>query len=91
QLPDTDKSLLDFGNICLMGTNVTCGRAQAVVVAPRCRTWFCSLSKSIVGTRTPTAFVRGFNGVSWLLVRFMLVMVPVVLLINGFSKRDWVG
>ena len=79
-----------MGNICLMGTNVTSGRAQAVVVATGNRTWFGSLAKSIVGTRTQTAFDRGVNSVSWLLIRFMLVMVPIVLLINGFSKGDWV-
>ncbi|WP_079774264.1 magnesium-translocating P-type ATPase [Salmonella bongori] len=90
QLADKNKSLLDMGNICLMGTNVTSGRAQAVVVATGSRTWFGSLAKSIVGTRTQTAFDRGVNSVSWLLIRFMLIMVPVVLLINGFSKGDWV-
>ncbi|EAA4401758.1 magnesium-translocating P-type ATPase [Salmonella enterica subsp. enterica] len=88
--PKKDKSLLEMGNICLMGTNVTSGRAQAVVVATGNRTWFGSLAKSIVGTRTQTAFDRGVNSVSWLLIRFMLVMVPIVLLINGFSKGDWV-
>ncbi|MBH2846621.1 magnesium-translocating P-type ATPase [Serratia marcescens] len=88
-MPNKDKNLLEMGNICLMGTNVTSGRAQAVVVATGNRTWFGSLAKSIVGTRTQTAFDRGVNSVSWLLIRFMLVMVPVVLLINGFSKGDW--
>lgn len=88
--PDKNKSLLEMGNICLMGTNVTSGRAQAVVVATGDRTWFGSLAKSIVGTRTQTAFDRGVNSVSWLLIRFMLIMVPIVLLINGFSKGDWV-
>ena len=88
--PDKNQSLLEMGNICLMGTNVTSGRAQAVVVATGGRTWFGSLAKSIVGTRTQTAFDRGVNSVSWLLIRFMLIMVPIVLLINGFSKGDWV-
>ncbi|HCM2993560.1 TPA: magnesium-translocating P-type ATPase [Klebsiella aerogenes] len=88
--PDKNKSLLEMGNICLMGTNVTSGRARAVVVATGDRTWFGSLAKSIVGTRTQTAFDRGVNSVSWLLIRFMLIMVPIVLLINGFSKGDWV-
>ncbi|GAA3896769.1 magnesium-translocating P-type ATPase [Gibbsiella dentisursi] len=88
--PNKSSSLLEMGNICLMGTNVTSGRAQAVVVATGNRTWFGSLAKSIVGTRTQTAFDRGVNSVSWLLIRFMLVMVPIVLLINGFSKGDWV-
>lgn len=42
-----------------------------------------------MGTRAQTAFDRGVNSVSWLLIRFMLVMVPIVLLINGFTKGDW--
>lgn len=81
--------LLSLSNICLMGTNVASGTATAIVVATGDRTYFGSLAKSIVGTRAQTAFDRGVNSVSWLLIRFMLVMVPVVLLINGFTKGDW--
>lgn len=72
-----------------MGTSVSSGTASAVVVATGDQTYFGSLAKSIVGARSQTAFDRGVNSVSWLLIRFMLVMVPVVLLINGFSKGDW--
>ncbi|MBP5089606.1 magnesium-translocating P-type ATPase, partial [Pseudomonas chlororaphis] len=83
------QDLLDLPNICFMGTNVVSGTATAVVVATGSRTYFGSLARSIVGSRTQTAFDRGVNSVSWLLIRFMLVMVPVVLLINGFTKGDW--
>ena len=83
------NNLLDLSNICFMGTNVVSGTARAVVVATGPRTYFGSLAKAIVGSRTQTAFDRGVNSVSWLLIRFMLVMVPVVLLINGFTKGDW--
>ncbi|AWC80945.1 MULTISPECIES: magnesium-translocating P-type ATPase [Serratia] len=85
----SENALLELSNICLMGTNVASGTATAVVVATGGRTYFGSLAKSIVGTRAQTAFDRGVNSVSWLLIRFMLVMVPVVLLINGFTKGDW--
>ena len=85
----SENALLELSNICLMGTNVASGTATAVVVAPGGRTYFGSLAKSIVGSRAQTAFDRGVNSVSWLLIRFMLVMVPVVLLINGFTKGDW--
>ena len=86
----TDQSnLLDLPNICFMGTNVVSGRAQAVVVATGPRTYFGSLAKAIVGSRVQTAFDRGVNSVSWLLIRFMLVMVPIVFFLNGFSKGDW--
>lgn len=75
--------------ICLMGTTVASGTATAVVVATGNHTWFGSLAKSVVGKRPQTAFDRGVNSVSWLLIRFMLVMVPIVLFINGFTKGDW--
>ncbi|MEE3662192.1 magnesium-translocating P-type ATPase [Brenneria sp. g21c3] len=89
--PDTggEHDLLSQSGICLMGTNVSSGTATAVVVATGDQTYFGSLAKSIVVTRSQTAFDRGVNSVSWLLIRFMLVMVPVVLLINGFTKGDW--
>ncbi len=82
-------NLLDLPNICFMGTNVVSGRATAVVVATGPRTYFGSLAKAIVGSRVQTAFDRGVNRVSWLLIRFMLVMAPLVLFINGFTKGDW--
>ncbi|MBA4360248.1 MAG: magnesium-translocating P-type ATPase, partial [Pseudomonas sp.] len=83
------SNLLDLPNICFMGTNVVSGTAKAVVVATGPRTYFGSLAKAIVGSRVQTAFDRGVNSVSWLLIRFMLVMVPIVFLLNGFSKGDW--
>ncbi len=86
---DHASSLLELGSVCLMGTNVSSGSAKAVVVATGSETYFGSLVKSIVGNRSQTAFDRGVNSVSWLLIRFMLVMVPIVLLINGFTKGDW--
>jgi len=82
----SDNELLDLSNICLMGTNVASGTATAVVVARGGRTYFGSLAKLIVGTRAQTAFDRGVNSVSWLLIRFMLVMLPVVLFINASLK-----
>ncbi|MGP9434495.1 magnesium-translocating P-type ATPase [Ewingella sp. AOP8-B2-18] len=84
-----NDNLLDMPNICFMGTNVVSGTAQAVVVATGPRTYFGSLAKAIVGTRVQTAFDRGVNSVSWLLIRFMLVMVPVVFMINGVMKGEW--
>ncbi|MEY2116621.1 MULTISPECIES: magnesium-translocating P-type ATPase [Rhodanobacter] len=82
-------SPLDLPTICYMGTNVVSGTATAVVVATGPRSYLGSLAHSIVGQRVQTSFDRGVNSVSWLLIRFMAVMVPVVFLINGFDKHDW--
>jgi Mg2+-importing ATPase len=82
-------SPLDLDNVCFMGTNVVSGTAHAVVVNTGSETYFGSLSKSLVGKRAETSFDKGVNSVSWLLIRFMLIMVPLVFLINGFTKHDW--
>ncbi|MFF7062362.1 magnesium-translocating P-type ATPase [Pseudomonas sp. NPDC008258] len=84
-----EGQLLDRANLCFMGTNVVSGRARALVVATGRGTYFGSLAKAISGSRSETAFDRGVNSVSRLLIRFMLVMVPVVFLLNGFAKHDW--
>ncbi|HEY5327065.1 MAG TPA: magnesium-translocating P-type ATPase [Mucilaginibacter sp.] len=83
------QSPLELNNICFMGTNVVSGTAMATVVNTGDDTYFGSLSKSLTGKRAETSFDKGVNSVSWLLIRFMLVMVPLVFLINGFTKHDW--
>lgn len=85
-----NKSPLELENICFMGTNVESGQALAIAVTTGNQTYFGSISKSISGKRAETSFDKGVNSVSWLLIRFMLIMVPLVFLINGFTKGDWI-
>jgi Mg2+-importing ATPase len=85
-----NKSPLELENICFMGTNVESGQAIAVAVTTGNLTYFGSISKSISGKRAETSFDKGVNSVSWLLIRFMLIMVPLVFLINGLTKGDWI-
>jgi Mg2+-importing ATPase len=85
-----NKSVLELENICFMGTNVVSGTAMAVVVNTGNHTYFGSMAKSLVGKRAETSFDKGVNSVSWLLIRFMLVMVPLVFLVNGFTKGNWI-
>ncbi|MBI3229756.1 MAG: magnesium-translocating P-type ATPase, partial [Burkholderiales bacterium] len=81
---------LDLDNIVYMGTNVVSGSATALVVATGNQTYFGALAQRVTATdRTPTAFQAGVNKVSWLLIRFMFVMTPVVFLLNGFTKGNW--
>jgi len=85
------SSPLELDNLCFMGTNVVSGSATAVVVTTGKRTYFGALAERVTATdRTPTAFQSGVNKVSWLLIRFMFVMTPIVFFINGFTKGDWV-
>lgn len=83
-------SALELDNIVFMGTNIVSGSAQAVVLGTGIQTYFGALAHRVTATdRSTTAFQMGVNKVSWLLIRFMLVMAPVVLFINGFTKGDW--
>jgi P-type Mg2+ transporter len=81
---------LQLPNLCYMGTNVVSGTAKAVVVLTGARTYFGALASSIAAQRVLTSFDRGVNRFTWLMIRFILIMVPLVLLINGFTKGDWV-
>jgi Mg2+-importing ATPase len=80
---------LDLANICFLGTNVVSGTATAIAVATGPHTYFGSLARSIIGKRAETSFDRGVKSVSWVLIRFMLIMVPIVFLINVVTKGDW--
>jgi Mg2+-importing ATPase len=89
-IADADKrSALELENCCFMGTNVVSGTAMAAAVNTGSLTYFGSISKAVTGKRAETSFDRGVNSVSWLLIKFMLVMVPLVFLINGFLKHNW--
>jgi Mg2+-importing ATPase len=78
---------LELDNICFMGTNVISGSATAIVVSTGVNTYFGSLAERVTAVdRAPTAFQEGINKVSWLLIRFMLFMTPVVFLLNGLVK-----
>lgn len=83
------QSPLELNNICLMGTNVISGSALAIVVNTGYNTYFGAISKSVSNKRVETNFDKGINRVSWLLIRFMLIMVPLIFLINGLVKGDW--
>ncbi|MFJ7795128.1 magnesium-translocating P-type ATPase [Pseudomonas sp. NPDC096950] len=88
---DSDTSNpLDLDNILFMGTNVVSGSAIAVILTTGNSTYFGALAQRVSATdRAPTSFQNGVNKVSWLLIRFMFVMAPLVLFINGFTKGDW--
>jgi P-type Mg2+ transporter len=83
------KHTLELDNICFMGTNVVSGTASAVVVITGKHTYFGSISKLLIGKRAETSFDKGVKSVSWLLIRFMIFMIPLVFVINGLTKDSW--
>ena len=86
-----ESSPTELKNICFMGTSVESGTATAVVVTTGVQTYLGSMATSITGERAQTSFDQGLNRFTWLMMQFMAVMVPLVFLINGFTKHDWKG
>ncbi len=84
------ESITDYGDIAFMGSNVISGSATAVTVSVGDRTLFGSMASGVAEEAVQTSFTKGVNAVSWVLIRFMLVMVPVVFVVNGITKGDWV-
>ena len=95
KLPEMKKprhgtgSVVELENICFMGSSVVSGSAIGICHATGNETYFGTIAKSIVGHRAATAFDKGISKVSLLLIRFMLVMIPFVFVINGIMKGDW--
>ncbi|RDB61691.1 magnesium-translocating P-type ATPase [Gordonibacter sp. 28C] len=85
------ENLTDCRDLAFMGTNVISGSATAVVVATGDDTLFGSITAGAAGEAVETSFSKGVNAVSWVLIRFMLVMVPLVFVINGLTKGDWLS
>ena len=84
-------TITDYNNIAFMGSNVISGSATAVVLSVGDQTLFGSMAAAVAGEAVETSFTKGVNAVSWVLIRFMLVMVPLVFFINGITKGDWLA
>ena len=89
--PDKRKSAssLERTNLCFLGTSVESGSATAVIVATGTQTYFGKVARSIAGRQVETAFDKGVKKFTWLMIRFMTVMVPLVFLINAITKHNF--
>ena len=86
-----NKSVLDFENICFMGTNVVSGTATAIIIAVGKNTYFGSMTKLITKKKSKTSFDKGLSELSLFLIKFMIIMVIIVFFINGITKQDWLS
>ncbi len=89
--PLKDKGInpLEYQNACFMGSSVFSGSATAIVVLTGVNTYFGGISKKLVGQRVLTNFDKGVSQFTWLMIKFMLVLVITVFFINGLTKHDW--
>ena len=88
-VPADIQNPLELPNLCFLGSNVESGSAIAVVIHTGSRTYFGSLAAGIMGQRQQTNFDLGINKFTWLMIRFIAIMVPAVFLINGIFRHSW--
>jgi Mg2+-importing ATPase len=80
---------LEAKSLCFMGSNIVSGSATAVIAATGANTYFGALAGSLVGQRVQTSFDKGVGRFAWLMIRFMVVMVPIVFAINWITKGSF--
>ena len=80
-------TISELDTICFMGTNVISGSAKACVIKIGDSTYFGKIAHTITSGKPKTAFQKGIESISKLLIRFMLIMIPIVFLLN-FQKHD---
>jgi len=86
----TIENPLELSNICFLGSNVVSGSATCIVITTGNKTYFGSLATNITEERQLTSFDKGVNKFTWLMIKFIIIMVPAVFFINVFTKHDLV-
>ena len=84
-----NRAPFDYTNACFMGSNVLSGSGRGIVVVTGGDTYFGSLAEKLGSKRELTAFDQGIKGFTWLMIRFMIVMVSATFLIVGFRNHQW--
>lgn len=83
--PDDLDSISDIDTICFMGTNVISGSATAVVIKTGDSTYFGNIAHNIDNAKPKTAFQKDIEGISKLLVKFMIILIPIVFILNAWK------
>ena len=86
---DEIESITDLDNICFMGTNVISGSAKAVVIKTGDNTYFGKVARTLTQGKPKTNFQKGIESISRLLIKFMLVLIPIIFLLNAW-KHDYI-
>ena len=87
--PRPNVQCIEHTNLCFLGTSVESGSATGVIVATGAQTYFGKMASSLSGQLVETAFDKGIKKFTWLMITFMIVIVPMVFCLYGFTKHDW--
>ena len=89
-IANNSNNPFEYSNLCFMGTNVQSGTAIVVAVLTGKRTYFGSLTSSLNKNNVLSSFDKGIMDFTWLMIKFIIIIVAVIFLINGVLKRNWV-
>ena len=81
------NSITDLDTICFMGTNVISGSAKGVVIKIADDTYFGKIAHTLTNRKPQTAFQKGVQGISKLLIKFMLIMIPIVFILTAWKHE----
>lgn len=84
-----NEDITDISNIGFMGTNIVSGSATAIVLATGNNTYFGSMAKSLYSVSDKNSFEKGVDDISKLLIKFMVIMIPIIIAINYFTKNNF--
>ena len=82
------EAITDISNIGFMGTNIVSGSSKAIVLSTGNNTYFGSMAKTLYSVNEKNSFEKGIDDITKILIRFMIILVPIVLVVNFFSIRD---
>jgi len=86
-----DENITDIANIGFMGTNIVSGSSLAIVLATGNNTYFGSMAKSLYSVNEKNSFEKGVDSISKLLIKFMIIMIPVIFIVNFITKKDFLS
>jgi len=87
--PSDGRSPLELKNLCYLGTSVESGSATGVIVCTGLETFLGTISSALTDQPSETSFDRGIRQFTWLMIKFIAVMVPLVFVINCITKGNW--
>jgi len=83
---DVDN-ISDLDTICFMGTNVISGSGKCAVIKTADSTYFGKIAHTLTNSKSKSSFQKGIQSISKLLIKFMLVLTPIVFLLNAFKHE----
>lgn len=81
------QNLTDYNNLVFLGSTIISGEMEGVVILIGSHTMYGSFSANVADRKK--GFDKGANSIAWVLIRFMVILVPVVFIASGITQGNW--